>query len=118
MYPNCQKIIAFKLFDNGKRPAEVCNMLPLNKRTVFRYFQDWKRKKRMAERAAENDRLRQYLREHIHNCEMDIDQIHRYPEHHSQEKLAKLLRLKRRANYLLKDPSLTTIEERNYTDWQ
>ena len=112
MYPNCQKIIAFKLFDNGKRPAEVCSMLPLNKRTVFRYFQDWKRKKRMTERAAEDDRLRRYLREQIHNYDMDMDQIRRYPEHHSQKELVKLLRLKRRANYLLKDPSLATIEER------
>ena len=112
MYPNCQKIIAFKLFDKGKRPAEVCSMLPLNKRTVFRYFQDWKRKKRITERAAEDDRLRRYLRKQIHGCDMDMDQIRRYPKHHGKEELAKLQRWKQRAEHLLKDPSLATIEER------
>lgn len=112
MYPNCQKITAFKLFDNGRRPAEVCNMLPLKKRTVFRYFQDWKRKKRITEQAAEHDRLRQCLKHRIHSCEMNMDQCRRYPEHHSREELAKLQRWKDRAEYLLKNPSSATIEER------
>ena len=112
MYPNCQKIAAFKLFDNGKRPAEVCNMLSLKKPTVFRYFQDWKKKKRIAEQAAEHDRLRQCLKQRIHAGEMDMDQIRRYPGTNSKEEMAKWLRLKRRAEYLLKNPSLATIDEK------
>jgi len=112
VYVNCQKIIAFKLFDSGNRPAEVSNMLPLKKPTLFRYFQEWKRKKRIAEQAAEHNRLRECLKQRIHSCEMDIDQIRRYPEHHSKEELAKLQRWKARAAYLLKNPSLATAEEK------
>ena len=78
MYPNCQKIIAFKLFDNGKRPAEICNTLSLKKQTVFRYFQEWKKRRRIIEQAAEQNKIRQCVREWIHSCEMDINYYRRY----------------------------------------
>jgi hypothetical protein len=114
MYPNCQKIIAFKLFDNGKRPAEISNTLSLKKQTVFRYFQEWEKRSRIIERAAEQDKLRQCAREWIHGCEMEIDQIRRYPRQGDEEKLAKFQRWKRRGEQLLKDPSLATAEERRF----
>ncbi len=89
-------------------------MLSLKKPTGLRYFQDWKKKKRIAEQAAEDDRLRQCLKQRIHACEMDMGQIHRYPEYDSREKLAKLQRWKDRAEYLLKDPSSATVKEREF----
>ena len=85
MYPNCQKIIAFKLFDDGKRPAEVCKTLPRKKTTVFRYFQEWKKRNNRIERTTEQDKLRQCASEWIHGCELEMDHIRRYPRQDSKE---------------------------------
>ncbi len=114
MYPNCQKIIAFKLFDNGKRPAEISNTISLKKPTVFRYFQEWKKRRRIIEQAVEQNKIRQCVREWIHSCEMEIDQIRRYPRQGGKEKLAKYQRWKRRGEQLLKDPSSATVKEREF----
>ena len=114
MYPNCQKIIAFKLFDNGKRPAEISNTLSLKKQTVFRYFQEWKKRRRIIEQAAEQFKIRQCARERIHSCEMEIDQIRRYPRQGGEEKLDKYQRWKRRGEQLLKDPSSATVKEKEF----
>ncbi len=114
MYPNCQKIIAFKLFNNGKRPAEISATLSLKKQTVFRYFQEWKKRTRIIERAAEQDKIRQCAKTWIQSCEIEKDQIRRYPRQDGNEKLAKLQRWKNRGEQLLKDPSLATVEERKF----
>jgi hypothetical protein len=52
-YPGCQKIIAFKLFEQGKRPAEIYNMVKVRKHTLYNYYQLWKR-----EREEESERKR------------------------------------------------------------
>ena len=114
MYPNCKKVIVFKLFDSGKRPAEVSNILSLKKQTVFRYFQEWKKRRSIIERVVEEDKLRQCAKNWIQSCEKDIDQIRRYPRQGSEEKLAKLQRWKSRGEQLLKDPSLATDKERKF----
>ncbi len=114
MYPNCQKIIAFKLFDNGKRPAETCNTVSLKKQTVFRYFQEWKRRNKFIERAAEQDKIRHCAKNWIHSCEMDMNHYRRYPQQDSKEELAKWQKWKRRGEQLLKDPSSATAEERRF----
>ena len=55
-YPGCQKAKAFKLFDQGKRPSEIYNLVKVRKHTLYCYFQQWKRareeeseRKRLAE---------------------------------------------------------------------
>jgi transposase len=34
---------AFKLFDQGMRPAKIANQVGVSKDTAFRYFEDWKK---------------------------------------------------------------------------
>lgn len=55
-YPGCQKAKAFKLFDQGKRPSEIYNLVKVRKHTLYNYYQLWKRgreeeseRKRLAE---------------------------------------------------------------------
>jgi hypothetical protein len=34
---------AFKVFDSGKRPGEVAQIIEISPRTAYRYFADWKK---------------------------------------------------------------------------
>jgi hypothetical protein len=52
-YPGCQKAKAFKLFDQGKRPSEIYNLVKVRKHTLYCYYQLWKR-----EREEESERKR------------------------------------------------------------
>jgi hypothetical protein len=52
-YPGCQKAKAFKLFDQGKRPSEIYNLVKVRKHTLYWYHQQWKR-----EREEESERKR------------------------------------------------------------
>lgn len=45
MYPGCQKAKAFKLFDQGKRPSEIYNLVKVRKHTLYCYYQLWKRER-------------------------------------------------------------------------
>jgi hypothetical protein len=53
-YPNCQKIQAFKLFDQGKRPAEIYDLVKVKKHTLFNYYQLWKKEQQKQQK--ENNR--------------------------------------------------------------
>ena len=55
-YPNCAKIEAFKLFDQGKRPSEIYDLVTVKKHTLFAYYQQWK--KECEEQEKENKRTR------------------------------------------------------------
>ena len=44
-YPGCQKAKSFKLFDQGKRPSEIYNLVKVRKHTLYCYFQQWKRER-------------------------------------------------------------------------
>ena len=44
-YPGCQKVKAFKLFDQGKRPSEIYSLVKVTKHTLFNYHQLWKRER-------------------------------------------------------------------------
>jgi len=44
-YPGCQKAKAFKLFDQGKRPSEIYNLVKVRKHTLYNYHQLWKRER-------------------------------------------------------------------------
>jgi hypothetical protein len=112
MYFNCQKRKAFALFEEGMRPAEASNMLSLKKRTVYRYFQYWKRKDRIKKRDVELNRLRHLIQKRIKDLDMALDQIRRYPENHNDQEAVKWQRQKRRAEELLINPSLVTVAER------
>jgi hypothetical protein len=112
MYPNCQKIKAFKLFNEGKRPAETFSELQLKKSTIFRYFQLWKNEKVIAKQAAERDELQRRLENRIRGCQWQIELIQRYPERHQKGELAIWRRAKRRAEQLLQDPSTITDKEK------
>ena len=107
MYVNCHKIKAFKLFNEGKRPAEIFNELPLKKPTIFRYFQDWKKEHLKAE-------LDRCWKRRIESCETEIQQIRRYPERHQKGELAKWQSQKSIAERRLKKPLSTTDEEKSY----
>jgi len=52
-YPGCQKAKAFKLFDQGKRPSEIYNLVKVRKHTLYCYYQLWK-----SEREEESERKR------------------------------------------------------------
>ena len=52
-YPGCQKAKAFKLFDQGKRPSEIYNLVKVRKHTLYCYYQLWRR-----EREEESERKR------------------------------------------------------------
>jgi len=52
-YPGCQKAKAFKLFDQGKRPSEIYNLVKVKKHTLYCYYQLWK-----GEREEESERKR------------------------------------------------------------
>jgi len=52
-YPGCQKAKALKLFDQGKRPSEIYNLVKVRKHTLYCYYQLWKR-----EREEESERKR------------------------------------------------------------
>lgn len=52
-YPGCQKAKAFKLFDQGKRPSEIYNLVKVRKHTLYCYYQLWK-----GEREEESERKR------------------------------------------------------------
>ena len=52
-YPGCQKAKAFRLFDQGKRPSEIYNLVKVRKHTLYCYYQLWKR-----EREEESERKR------------------------------------------------------------
>lgn len=52
-YPGCQKAKAFKLFDQGKRPSEIYNVVKVRKHTLYCYYQLWKK-----ERKEESERKR------------------------------------------------------------
>jgi len=107
MYINCHKTKAFKLFNAGKRPAEIFNELPLKKTTIFRYFQDWKKKHLKAE-------LERCWKRRIESCETQIQQIKRYPESHQKGELAKWQSQKSIAERRLRNPLSTTDEEKSY----
>jgi len=47
-YPGCQKAKAFKLFDQGKRPSEIYNLVKVRKHTLYCYYQLWKREREEA----------------------------------------------------------------------
>ncbi len=107
MYVNSQKTKAFKLFNEGKRPAEIFNELPLKKTTIFRYFQDWKRKHLKAE-------LEHFWKRRIRSCETQIQEITWYPERHQKGELAKWQSQKSIAERRLRNPLSTTNEEKSY----
>lgn len=108
MYINCQKIKAFALFEDGTRPAEVFNELSLKKQSVYRYFQEWKRKKRIKEEATELAVIRQLIGKRIEDVEKAIGYSL------TPERVAMWQREKRRAEELLKNPSLITAKERKF----
>ena len=112
MYPNCQKIRAFKLFNEGKRPAEIFYELQLKKPTIFRYFQLWKKEKAIRKQAAERDELQRRLRNRIKGCQSQMERIQRYPKSYPKGELAKWQAAKRRAEQLLQDPSTITDKEK------
>ena len=109
MYRNCQKEKAFKLFDQGKRPAEVFDKLALKKTTIFRYYQLWKKKQALAER----NRLLLHLRARIKSCQFQIEYMQRHPGSPTVfGDLAQWQRSKLRAEQGLKYPSSVTDEYR------
>ena len=44
-YPGCQKAKAFKLFDQGRRPSEIYNLVKVKKHTLYNYHQLWKKER-------------------------------------------------------------------------
>jgi hypothetical protein len=44
-YAGCQKVKAFKLFDEGKRPSEIYSLVKVTKHTLYNYHQLWKRER-------------------------------------------------------------------------
>ena len=44
-YPGCQKAKAFKLFDQGKRPSEIYNLVKVKNHTLYNYYQLWKKER-------------------------------------------------------------------------
>ena len=61
-YPGCQKAKAFKLFDQGKRPSEVYNLVKVRKHTLYCYYQLWKRER---EEESERKRLAEEYRQRL-----------------------------------------------------
>lgn len=53
-YPNCEKIKAFRLFEQGKRPSEIYALVKVTKHTLYCYYQEWKKEK---EKESEGKRL-------------------------------------------------------------
>ena len=113
MYPNCQKIKAFRLFNEGKRPAELFNELQLKRSTIFRYFQLWKKEKVIRKQAAERDKLQRCLRNRIKSCQSQIELIQRFPARYTKGELATWQGAKRRAEQLLQNPSTITDKEKD-----
>lgn len=107
MYVNCHKTKAFKLFNEGKRPAGILHELPLKKQTFFRYFQEWKKKHLKAE-------LERCWKKRIKACETEIQQIKWYPESHPKGQLAKWQSQKSIAERRLRNPLSTTDEDKSY----
>lgn len=60
---------AFALFTEGKRPAQVCKMLPMSFRTACRYFQDYRQLNHLISYPA----MRRWMREHPEFSERVID---------------------------------------------
>lgn len=111
MNPNCQKAIAFRLFDEGKRPAEIYHLVSVKKHTLFYYFQLWKKEKENAKQVTRRNDLERQLRNRIKRCQTRIEQMQYYPQHYKQEDIPKWQSAKRRAEQLLQDPSDISREE-------
>jgi len=107
MNPNCQKAIAFRLFDEGKRPAEIYHLVGVKKHTLFYYYQLWKKEHLKAE-------LERCWKRRLEGCENEIQQIKRYPESHQKGELAKWQAQKAIAQRRLKNLPSTTNEEKSY----
>ena len=41
-YPNCQKCLVFKQFDEGQHPSELVKMFTLTYRSLMVYYERWK----------------------------------------------------------------------------
>src|SRR3989339_1818329 len=54
-YPNCEKAIAFKLFEKGKRPSEIFGSVRLKKCTIFNYYQEWKKEQQINKPEGKHD---------------------------------------------------------------
>ena len=87
-YQNCEKAKAFKLFDQGKRPSEIFELVKVKAHTLYNYYQEWKRereeeskRKRLA--AEHQQRLDAERKEREHKQEEEMlaegmaDAIHR-----------------------------------------
>ena len=61
-YLGCQKAKAFKLFDQGKRPSEIYNLVKVRKHTLYCYYQLWKRER---EEEIERKRLAEEYRQRL-----------------------------------------------------
>lgn len=116
LYPNCQKIIAFKLFENGLRPAQVYQRLTLEQSTLYRYFQEWKSNQINEKFKADNNRLQRQIRKWLVSLEKEIDRLHRYHETNYVQRIAKWQWYKRRAEELLRNPFSATPKERKMLD--
>ncbi len=113
MNPNCQKAIAFRLFDEDKRPAKIYHLVDVKKHTLFYYFQLWKKEKKKAIEVILSNRLERQLRNRIKRCQIRLEQMQYYPQDYKQEDIPKWQRAKRRAEQLLQDPSDISEEERD-----
>lgn len=64
-YLNCQKAKAFKLFDDGKRPSEIYDLVKVKKHTLFYYYQLWKREREEKEKERKRIRLARERQERL-----------------------------------------------------
>jgi len=105
-YPNCQKAKAFELFDQGKRPSEIYDLVEVKKHTLFYYHQEWKRERQEQENENERRRLAKESQQRLeikrrqmervkqeemwHQNMMDVlraqKRIRMEPEHENQKK--------------------------------
>ena len=90
-YPGCQKAKAFKLFDQGKRPSEIYNLVKVRKHTVYCYYQLWKRER---EEESERKRLAEEYRQRLE--EERKEREHKQEEEILQKGMADSLRAQRR----------------------
>ena len=69
---------AFELFGEGYRPAQICeeNLIPVPIKTLFRYFEDWKKQKHRTSLSI----LKKYMKERPEFSEQYIKMLADYYE--------------------------------------
>jgi len=90
-YPGCQKAKAFKLFDQGKRPSEIYNLVKVRKHTLYCYYQLWKRER---EEESERKRLAEERRRRLEEERKERER--KQEEEMWQESMADSLRAQQR----------------------